>query len=47
MKRYPLLEFVREGFFVEEHVRITEFLVEPVLHLFHALNDPWQITISC
>lgn len=40
-----LLEFVREGFFVQKYIWIVEFLVESVLQLFHALDDPRQITI--
>lgn len=42
-----LFEFIREVLLVEENVRISELLIEPVLHLLHADHDAIQIRIPC
>lgn len=38
-------KLVVERLLVQEHVGILELLVEPVLHLLHALRDALEITI--
>lgn len=36
--RGALFKIFREIFFVEEHIWILEFLIEPILHLLEALH---------
>lgn len=41
-----LLESIRERLLVQEDIRVAKLLIESILHLLHANNDPVQVTVS-
>lgn len=41
-----LLESIRERLLVQEDIRVAKLLIESILHLLHANNNPVQVTVS-
>ena len=41
-----LLEIIVKGGVVEEDVGVLEFLIEAVLHLLHAADDTFYVSVS-
>lgn len=41
------LEVCRKRLLIQEDVWILEFLVEAVLHLFHAADNPVEVAVPC
>lgn len=44
-RAYARSELFIERFLVQEYVWVLKLLVEPILHLLHALRDALEITI--
>lgn len=42
-----LLELVRKVFFVQKHIWIIEFFIEPIFQLTHRMANTVQIRVSC